>query len=149
MSLVKQIKSDRITAMKNKDAARRATLELVLALLEKEKVVHKLDTVESLTDEQAEVIINRYIKGLDKESEAYEAAGKSTEKQEREKELLLTYLPERLSEEQIRDIVAGAVAVAKADGANLGKVMGYLSSLLKGKADMGLVNRIAKEEFSK
>lgn len=147
MSLVKQIKSDRITAMKNKDAARRSTLELVLALLEKEKVVNKLPTVEDLTDEQAEVIINRYVKGLDKESEAYKEAGKSTEKQEREKELLLTYLPERMTEEDIRKVVDTTIFTQKSLGQNLGQTMKVLSIQLKGKADMGLVNKIAKELF--
>jgi uncharacterized protein YqeY len=144
MSLVKQIKSDRITAMKNKDAARRATLELVLALLEKEKVVHKLATVEDLTNEQAEGIINRYVKALDKEAEAYRAAGQSTEKQDREKELLLTYLPERMTEEEIRQTVELTVEAVRLRGGNFGQLMGTLKDL-KSKADMGLVNKIAKE----
>jgi uncharacterized protein len=148
MSLVVQIKSDRITAMKNKDTARRSTLELVLALLEKEKVVHKLPTVEDLTQEQVEVIINRYVKGLDKESEAYKEAGKSTEKQEREKELLLTYLPERMTEEEIRKAVDVTIFTQKSFGRGLGDVMKVLAINLKGKADMGLVNKIAKEMWN-
>jgi uncharacterized protein len=140
--LVQQIKKDRIQAMKDKDTARRATLELVLALLEKEKVALKLATVEDLNKEQTETIIGRYIKALDKEAEAYATAGQSTEKQDKERELLSGYIPKQMTESEIIEAIAPVVH----QSANMGEAMKHLS-VLKGKANMKRVNELVKEAF--
>jgi uncharacterized protein len=141
--LVNKIKADAIEAMRNKEAEKLSTLRLLVAELEKEKVAHKLTEVTGLSDEQAQTVINRQIKKLDKEIEAYQAVNRGTEKQEVEKIVLLSYLPTQLSESEIRELVAHAVnLVVRGEIKN---PMQYLSKELKGKADMGLVSRIVKE----
>src|SRR5690606_32618907 len=104
MSLVTKIKSDSVQAMKDKDKDKLSTLRLLISELEKEKVSKKLSDVTDLTDEQAQAVISRQIKKLDKEIEAYVGAGRSTESQETEKELLKTYLPKQATEEEIREL---------------------------------------------
>jgi uncharacterized protein YqeY len=141
MTLVNKIKSDAIVSMKGKETEKLSTLRLLIAELEKEKVQHKLVDVTKLSDEQTQAVINRQVKKLDKEIEAYVSVGRSVEKQETEKELLLAYLPKQLSEEEIRDFVAGVVATSK----TVGEAMKSLSAQLKGKADMGLVSKIVRE----
>ena len=149
MSLVKQIKADRIQAMKDKEHAKRNTLQLVLGQLEIQKVKLKLKEVEDLSQTQAEEVILSYLSTLEKEIEAYIEAGASTETQEAEKTLLLNYVPKQLTEEEIRSFVSEYVAGVKVVGANLGQIMKFLAGELKGTANMALVKRIAKEEFDK
>ena len=149
MSLVKQIKADRIQAMKDKEHAKRNTLQLVLGQLEIQKVKLKLKEVEDLSQTQAEEVILSYLSTLEKEIEAYIEAGASTETQEAEKTLLLNYVPKQLTEEEIRSFVSEYVAGVKVVGTNLGQIMKFLAGELKGTANMALVKRIAKEEFDK
>lgn len=137
--LLKKIKDDRITAMKNKDKATRDTLELLLAKIEKEKIALKAE----LTKEQIEVVIARTLKELDKEIEAYKAVSRETKSQEIEKELLLSYMPKQLTEDEIRVEIAHAVSLV--ERGEIKNPMQYLSNKLKGKANMGLVMKIVKE----
>ncbi len=71
------------------------------------------------------------------------------EKEEKELQILKNYLPVQLSEEEIKVLVEEAV---KQTGAlsiqDMGKVMGYLSPKIKGKADGGTVSRFVKESLS-
>lgn len=144
-NLVNTIKADSIVAMKNKENAKLSTLRLLIAELEKEKVSLKLTDVTGLSDEQAQAVISRQVKKLDKEIEAYVAVGRTTEAQEVEKELLQSYLPKQLTDEEIHDIVAEIAMQAKESGQNIGMAMKQLSAKLKGKADMGKVSKLARE----
>jgi len=139
-NLLKQIKSDSIQAMKSKESVKLSTLRLLIAEVEKEM---KLTGVTELTNSQVETVISRQIKKLDKEIEAYLNVGREFNKQQLEKELLLTYLPKQLSEEEIREVVEHAVNLVSVG--EIDNPMKYLSQRLKGKADMGLVSRIVKE----
>jgi len=68
---------------------------------------------------------------------------------EREIAILLQYLPEQLSEPEVRALVAEAVAVTGAATAKeMGKVMAVLIPKVKGRADGKLVNMIVKEMLS-
>ncbi|MER2006530.1 MAG: GatB/YqeY domain-containing protein [Psychrobacillus sp.] len=141
--LVNKIKADAVQAIKDKETAKLSTLRLLVAELEKEKVSHKLTEVTGLSDEQTLAVINRQIKKLDKEIESYVAVGRGTNSQEIEKEILVNYLPEQASEEEIRELVAYAVGLV--EKGEIRNPMQYLSQHLKGKADMGLVMKIVKE----
>lgn len=143
INLITQIKQDLLKAMKEKDTAKLATLRLLLAELEKEKIMYKLNDVEGLTNEHVEVVISRQIKKLDKEIESYVAVGRTVESQELEKKLLQSYLPEQLSEDEIREVVAHAISLVKRG--EIDNPMRYLSQRLRGIADMGLVSKIVKE----
>ena len=139
-TLVTQIKLDQIKAMKSKEKEKLSTLRLLIAELEKERI--ELKIVE-LSDSQVENVISRQIKKLDKEIEAYVAVGRGTDSQNSEKELLLSYLPKQASEDEIRELVF--LAIALTSKGEIKNPMQYLSSKLKGKADMSLVSKIVKE----
>ena len=143
MKLVNKIKLDSITSMKNGDKAKLSTLRLLISELEKEKVSLKLSNVEDLSDEQVQTVISRQIKKLDKEIEAYVAVGRETGLQNAEKELLISYLPKQASEEEIRQLAYHAVTLFKRREIN--HPMQYLSPRLKGRVDMGLLNKVIKE----
>lgn len=141
--LITQIQSDTKQALLNKEKAKLSTLRLLIADLEKEKVTLKLSTVSELKDEQVTTVINRSIKKLDKEIESYIAVGRGVESQESEKKVLQSYLPEQLSEAEIREIVKHSFDLVTRG--EIKNPMKYLSQRLKGRADMKLVSEIAKE----
>lgn len=145
-TLVNEVKTASVEAMRDltpEGKARLSTLRLLVAELEKEKVQHKLSEISGLTDEQAQTVIRRQLKKLDKEIESYVAVGRSTEKQEVEKEVLNAFLPKQLTEDEIRELVAHAVSLVVRG--EIKNPMQYLSQRLKGKADMGLVSKVVKE----
>jgi uncharacterized protein YqeY len=151
MTIVEKIRRDIIEAMKNKTEEGRlilSTLRLLISELEKEKVALKLADITKLTDDQTTAVINRQVKKLDKEIEAYVEVGYSTEKQETEKKVLITYLPTQLTEAEVEAIVTEVVNNVKKYNGKIGQVMKELSAQLKGRADMKVVSKIAKEEFN-
>lgn len=140
-TLLLNIKQDRITAMKSGDKATRETLQLLLAKIEKAQI----DSKKVLTDSDIESVIVKNLKELDKEIESYVAVGRTTEKQEQEKKVLLSYLPEQLSIEEVTAIVAEIAKSTKESGGKIGDALKTLSARLKGKADMKVVSQLAKE----
>lgn len=71
------------------------------------------------------------------------------EKEKKELQILEKYLPEQMSEEEIRKLVADAITQTGATAqADIGKVMGVLMPKTKGKADGGVISRIVKENLS-
>jgi len=147
-NLVTVIKADTIEALKNKETAKLSTLRLLVAEFEKEKVANKLADVSDLSNEQAQAVISRQVKKLDKEIEAYVEVGRETSSQEAEKELLVSYLPKQLSEEELIAVVKEIALKTKESGHNIGMAMKELSARLKGKADMSKVSKLAREQFN-
>lgn len=141
--LIKLIKADTVATMKSKDKARLSTLKLLIAELEKEKVSLKLEDVYKLADEEVLTVINRQVKKLDKEIEAYVAVGRDTTSQENEKKLLAEYLPTQLTDDQIAEYISFALNLT--EEGKIRNPMQFLSVELKGKADMGLVSKMLKE----
>lgn len=140
MTSIKQIQKEKLTAMKTKDTAKVSTLNLLIAEIEKEM---KLTGATELTEDQVITVINRQIKKLEKEIEAYIAVGRGTEKQEYEKIVLYSYLPRQLTEDELRAEVKKAIGLTM--NGKIKNPMQYLSKELKGKADMKLVSQIVKE----
>lgn len=141
MTLLNTIKADRIKAMKSGDKATRETLQLLLAKIEKAQIENKAE----LTNEQVEAVISKNIKELDKEMESYVAVGRATDSQEKEKELLLSYLPKQLTEDEVKAVIADFTKNTAESCMKIGEAMKELSAILKGKADMKLVSKLVKE----
>lgn len=138
--LLEKIKQDRTQAMKDKDKQKLATLR---SLINEVEVEMKLTGATTVTDSETESIISRQLKKLGKEEETYQSLGQDTSKQKAEKELLLGYMPQQLTEAQIRsEVVHAYELVSKGEIKN---PMQHLSPKLKGKADMGAVAKIVKE----
>jgi len=71
------------------------------------------------------------------------------EKEEMELALIENYLPEMMSEDDVRKAVKDQIEQMNASTmADMGKVMGALMGKLKGKAEGSLISRIVKEELS-
>lgn len=139
--LMTEIKTQRTQAMKDKDKPKLATLR---ALINEVEVEMKTTGATEISDAQVETVISRQLKKLGKETETYASLGQDTSKQEAEKELLLSYLPKQLTEDEIRNEVLFAIDLTKKG--EIKNPMQYLSKNLKGKADMGLVGKIVREQ---
>lgn len=150
MSLKETIKSEIKKAMIEKDALRVSVLRMVAAAVlnkEKEKGVE----AKELTDEAVLEIISSEAKKRKDSIEQYEKGGRSdlAEKEKEELEILSAYLPEQMSEEDIRKIVKEKIVQLGATGPqDMGKVMGALMSELKSKADGVVVKKVVEEELN-
>ena len=100
------------------------------------------------TDEDILAVIQKEAKQRRDSIEEFKKAGRQelVDKEAKELEMLQTYLPTQMTEEEIRGIVKQTISeIGAAGAADMGKVMGALMPKVKGKADGGLVSRIVKE----
>jgi uncharacterized protein len=141
--MINQIKEDIKQAMRDRDKVRLSTLRMLMSTMDNERIKLRVD---ELNEEQSITCINRNLKQLDQEIESLIKANRNFADALLQYEILHEYLPQQLSEEEIRENVAGIVTIVKTEGGKFGDVMKSLS-VLKGKADMKLVSKIAKELF--
>lgn len=112
----------------------------------------ELEKEAQLTDEEIIDAVANEIKKRREAIELYEKGGRPelAEKEKKEFRILQGYLPEQLPEEEVKKIVADAIAKTGAkDVKEMGKVMGMVTAQVKGRADMSLVSKIVKDELSK
>ena len=154
--LKQNIQSDSKDALKSGDQFRLGVLRMLLAAVsskEKEKrYKENLTQDPELTDEQVIETVASEIKKR-KDAIALYEQGNRPELAEREKneiEVLKKYLPEQLSVEEIKKMVAESIEKTGAkEMKDMGKVMADLNPQIKGKADGGEVSKIIKEILNK
>ena len=111
----------------------------------------QIDKGETLTDEESSKILKTATKQLKESIDQYQKGGRDdlAEKEAFELTLLEKYLPEQLSEEQIRQTVKNIVKNTGAGSMqDMGKVMGATMQELAGSADGKIVQNIVQEELS-
>ena len=144
MSLKEQLFADLKTAMKEKDTLKKDTVQLIRSgILQFEK-----DNKVELDDEGVMEIITKQLKSRRDSLPDFVKSGREDliEKLNKEIEILLSYLPEQLSEEEIAKIVEEAIAeTGAASIKEMGKVMGIVNPKLKGRADMKVVGALVKK----
>lgn len=147
--MIEKIQEDLIEAQKAKDELKVSTLRLLLGAI-KNYAIAKESTSYNPSDEEIAGVVQKEIKQRKESIESYKAGGRQelADKENKELEILQKYLPEQMSEEEIRKLVDGAIAETGASSMqDMGKVMGVLSPTLKGKADIGVVSGIVKEKL--
>ena len=148
MSLKETLFQDLKTAMKDKDTVRKNTIQLVRAgVLQIEKDNH----VELDDDGVLDVIAKELKKRRDSLPE-FEKSGRTDliDNLNKEIEVLLGYLPEQLTEDEIQKIVEETIAeTGAATMKDMCKVMGAVSSKVKGRADNRVVSGYVKKLLSK
>ena len=151
-TLKSKLQEDLNVAIKERDELRSSTLRLTLAAITKEEVAGK--TKRELSDDEVQKVIIREAKKRREAADAFAQGGRA-EQAEREKaegEVLATYLPQQLSDEQLQEIVAQAVEEAKAAGAEgpraMGAVMKIVNPKVAGQAEGGRVAAAVKKLLS-
>ena len=144
--MVEQLEKDMIEAMKNKEKERLTVIRMVKASLKQEQIDHKKE----INDELLIDVVNKQIK-MRKDSIAEFEKGNRTdlvEKTQAEIDILMKYLPEQLSSEDVSKIIDEIFDEIKPEGQkDMGKVMKEAQAKLKGKTDMKEVSSIIKEKL--
>ncbi len=139
MSLLNQVQDDVNAALKAGDRERVHALRLIVDALQKAEKDNGGDPVEVLQRERKRRL---------EAAEAYREGGRidSAEAEEREAEVIVSYMPEQLSDEELHAIVGDAIAGSGASSPQeLGKVMALVMPHVKGRADGKRVSAAAKE----
>lgn len=147
MSLENQIKSDMKDALKTGQKEKLNTLRSVISQIKDEWIKKR----EDLTDSEVIGVLMRAVKSRKESVEMYKKGNREdlVNKEQDELELIQTYLPEQMSEEDIKKEIASIVeSVGASDIKDIGKVMGPVMAKLKGKADGKLVQQIARSLLS-
>ena len=137
--IIDEIKKDNVQAMKDKNTLARAIYGVVMNKVLLAQIEAKKDGKE-LTDVEVVQILQKTIKELTEEKENYIKAGNNVEAEniEKQKEILTKYLPQMLSEEEVKNIIAGL------EDKSIPSVMKHFKANYAGKVDMSLVNKIAR-----
>ena len=132
--------------MKSKDSFRLSVIRMVKGAMQ----LAKPNPREELTDDDVITVISKQIKMRNDSIKEFEAAGRSdlVEQNKREIEVLNTYMPKQLSEEELTEIIDKVFEEVKPTSQkDMGLIMKNISPLVKGKADMSLVNKLVKERL--
>ncbi len=146
MALKDQITADMKAAMKSGDKARLGVIRLILAALKQVEVDERVE----LDDTRVLAVLDKMVKQRQDSLEQYRQAGRDelAEQEAFEIEVIRQYLPEPLSDAEIDDLVAQALAETGATSMKeMGKVMGWLKPRLQGRADMGAVSARVKAKL--
>lgn len=146
MTLSERINNDLKEAMKSKDSFRLSVIRMVKGAMQ----LAKPNPREELTDDDVITVISKQIKMRNDSIKEFEAAGRSdlVEQDKKEIEILNTYMPKQLSEEELTEIIDKVFEEVKPTSQkDMGLIMKNISPLVKGKADMSLVNKLVKERL--
>ena len=147
MSLKQRLAADLKLAMKEKDIIRKNTVQMVRsAVLQYEK-----DNRTELDDDGVIDIIAKELKQRRDSLPDYEKSGRVdlVDGLKAEMAVLMEYLPEQLSEEELTAIIQDAIAETGASSVkDMGKVMGIVAGKTKGRADAKMIGALAKKMLS-
>ena len=142
-----RILTDLISAMKSKEKDKLSVLRMVKGAMQLEEINVKHE----LNDEEVIKIISKQIKPRKDSITEFEKGKRQDliEATMNEIKILEEYMPEQMNEEEISKVIDEVFAkVNPAGPADMGKIMGTISPLVRGKADMGLVNKMIKERLN-
>ena len=144
MSLKERLMADLKDAMKNKDKLRKDVITMVRAAIKQKEVDERVE----LDDADIENIISKQLKEKKSSIEEFKKGNRQdlVDQTNAEIEILLKYLPEQLSDEELKEIIKKIIDENEITSMkDIGKLMKNVMPLIKGKADGKQVNLIAKE----
>ena len=147
MSLKEQLLSDMKEAMKSKDSVKLGTVRSVISAVKNQEI----DSKKELNEEEILTLVSREIKKRKEAAALYEKGGRPElkDKEIQEMEILKTYLPEQVSEEDLRKRIQEVINETGAQGMkDFGKIMKTLVPEFKGKADNAQIKELANEYLS-
>ncbi|HEX3042343.1 MAG TPA: GatB/YqeY domain-containing protein [Solirubrobacterales bacterium] len=141
MSVLEQVQNDVRTAMKARDKERASALRLIVDVLQQDAKLGKGDEI---------AVLQRERKKRVEAAEAYENAGRAEQAaaERFETELIEGYLPAQLSDEELGEIVADAIAETGAsEQRQMGEVMSAVMPKVGGRADGKRVSAAVREKL--
>ena len=150
VSLKVKLQSDLNGAIKSRNTVVAETIRMVLSAITNEEVAGK--EKRELSDAEVITVLTREAKKRREAAEAFENGGRADRAaaERAEGEVIASYLPEQLTEDDIKKLIAETIAAVGAAGpSDMGKVMGSLKAKVAGKADGALVSSLVKEALNK
>jgi len=145
--LKEKLKNDLKEAMKAKDNFKRDVIRFLMSAVKQVEV----DERKELSDEDIMKIIQKSVKQREDAIAQYKEGGREdlVEKEQKEAEILKSYLPQQLSDEELKEIVKKVIEeVGASSMKDMGKVMGAAIKKTAGRADGKRINAIVKELLS-
>lgn len=145
MGLKERLQGDLTEAIRSRDELRSGTIRMVLTAITNEEVSGKSARV--LADAEIITVLSREAKKRREAADAFKDAGHAdrSERETSEGRVITEYLPEQLSEDEVKKIIADAITETGAAGpAGMGLVMKAIQPKVAGKADGGVVSGLVK-----
>jgi len=144
MQLKQRLYEDLKKAMKTKDEIRTRTLRLIISSIKTLEV----EKMTEATDDDVFRVLSKECRKRVEAIEAYKKGGREdlANEEQRELEIIKSYMPKQLSEEELKEIVKNAVEETGSSSIkDLGRVMKVLMPRVKGRADGKTVNNIVRQ----
>ena len=144
MSLKEELLSNMKEAMKSKDSVKLGAVRGVISAVKNQEI----DLKKELSEEEILTIVSREVKKRKEAAVLYEKGNRPElkDKEIQEMKILQTYLPEQVSEKDLRRRIQEVIDETGAEGMkDFGKIMKTLVPEFKGKADNGLIKELANE----
>lgn len=142
-----KILNDLKEAMKQQEKTKLSVIRMVKGAIQMEE----LNLKRPLTDEEVISVIAKQIKTRKESIVEFEKGNRQDliDQTQKEIDILNTYMPEQLSEEEVLKVVEEAFEAIKPSApSDMGKLMGYVTPKLKGRADMSFVSKTIKEKLT-
>ena len=139
--------NDLVAAMKSQDKETLSVLRMVKGAIQLEEINKKSE----LSDEDFIGVVSKQIKTRKESITEFEKAGRIdlVDQTKKEIEILNKYMPEQLSEDEVLKVIDEAFNTVNPQAqSDMGKLMGFVTPKLKGKADMSFVSKTIKEKLA-
>ena len=149
MALKEKLQNDLTEAMRARDEVRSSTIRMILTAIKNEEVSGK--EARDLSDAEVITVLSREAKKRREAAEAFEQAGAADRAANEKAEgvIIAEYLPAQLSESEIKELIAAAIAESGATGPQqMGQVMKLIQPKIAGRADGGIVSLLVKAALS-
>jgi len=130
--------------MKAGDRLKLSTLRMLVAAIKQKEI----DTRAELSDDEIVSVIERQMQQRLEAAEQYEAAGRNElfEKESQEAEILKAYLPEKMGEEEVVEMIEKIISdMGEINMKDMGKIMSILKDKAGSKIDMKLASQMVRE----
>lgn len=148
MTLLDRLNKNMVQAMKQKDKDTLGVIRMVKASIQNETI--KLGK-ESLSEEEELTILSRELKQRKESLQEFDAAGRDdlVKKAQFDIDILQEYLPKQLSNDELEEIVEQVIQETNAKSMkDMGRVMGKVVPLTKGKADGSKIKEIVETKLN-
>jgi hypothetical protein len=148
MSLVDKLTDEMKNALRAHDKVKLSTIRLIRDAVTKREIMHGR---EALDDTGIIKVISGMARQSEEAIEQFKQGGRQdlVEHESHQLEILKSFLPQQLSEEEIQSLIGEAIEEVKAvDLKDLGKVMKVVMPKIAGKADGRTVNQMVRERLS-
>ncbi|WP_457642999.1 GatB/YqeY domain-containing protein [Persephonella sp.] len=145
--LLKRLQEEMKTAMKSGEKERLSVIRMLISEIKKVQI----DRKKELSDDEIIQVLQKYAKQRKESIKQYREAGREdlAQKEEFELKVVQEFLPQPLSEEELKAVVEQAISETGASSMkDMGKVMKVVMEKVKGRADGSVVSAIVKEKLS-